>query len=210
MIGLVAAYAVHNGRRRAGPPVPFDAREGAAALWHGKWELLLPVVVLGAFFSGYATILETSALTALYALVVQVFIHRNISIGRPLRRVFAASAATIGGVLLILVVAYGLTAYLIDADVPGTIASWTRQHVHSRLVFLLILNVFLLAVGCVMDMYSAILVVAPIVLPTRCPVWHPSGPPRDHLCRKPGTGLHHAARGIESVSRGAAVRAAAA
>ena len=76
---------------------------------------------------------------------------------------FAASAATIGGVLLILVVAYGLTAYLIDADVLGTIASWTRQHVHSRLVFLLILNVFLLAVGCVMDIYSAILVVAPIV-----------------------------------------------
>ncbi len=165
MIGLVAAYAVHTGRRQARPPVPFDAREGAAALWHGKWELLLPVVVLGAFFSGYATILETSALTALYALVVQVFIHQNISIGHPLRRVFAASAATIGGVLLILVVAYGLTAYLIDADVPGTIASWTRQHVHSRLVFLLILNVFLLAVGCVMDIYSAILVVAPIVLP---------------------------------------------
>jgi tripartite ATP-independent transporter DctM subunit len=79
--------------------------------------------------------------------------------------VFAASAATIGGVLLILVVAYGLTAYLIDADVPGTISLWTRQHVHSRLMFLLILNVFLLAVGCVMDIYSAILVVAPIVLP---------------------------------------------
>ena len=165
MIGLVAAYAVHTGRRRARPQVPFDAREGAAALWHGKWELLLPVVVLGAFFSGYATILETSALTALYALVVQVFVHQNIPIGRPLRRVFAASAATIGGVLLILFVAYGLTAYLIDADVPSTIASWTRQHVHSRLVFLLILNVFLLAVGCVMDMYSAILVIAPIVLP---------------------------------------------
>jgi C4-dicarboxylate transporter, DctM subunit len=165
MIGLVAAYAMYAARGRRMPRVPFDAREAVVALWHGKWEVLLPLFVLGAFFGGYATILETSALTAGYALVVQVLVHRNLRIGQPLHRVFAASAATIGAVLIILVVAYGLTAYLIDADVPGTIASWTREHVHSPLMFLLMLNVFLLAIGCVMDIFSAILVVAPLVLP---------------------------------------------
>lgn len=165
MVGLVAGYAMYAAPRRTGPRIPFNAREAVAALWHGRWEVLLPIVVLGAFFGGYATILETSALAALYALVVQVLIHRNIRIGQPLRRVFAESAATIGGVLIILVVAYGLTAYLIDADIPGTVASWARQYVHSPLVFLLLLNVFLLAVGCVMDMFSAILVIAPLVLP---------------------------------------------
>ena len=165
MIALVAAYAVYASRHRARPRVRFDAREGVAALWHGKWELLLPLFVLGAFFGGYATILETSALTALYALIVQVLIHRNIAIGRPVIRVFATSAATIGSVLIILVVAYGLTSLLIDADVPGAIAAWTRQHVHSPVMFLLMLNVCLLGVGCVMDMFSAILVIAPLVLP---------------------------------------------
>lgn len=165
MIGLVAAYAMNAARRRALPRIAFDAREGAAALWHGKWEVLLPIVVLGAFFGGYATILETSALAAVYALVVQIFIHRNIASARSLRRVFSASVATIGSVLIILVVAYGLTSYLIDAQVPEAIASWTRRHVHSPLVFLLMLNLILLGVGCVMDMFSAILVVAPLVLP---------------------------------------------
>jgi C4-dicarboxylate transporter, DctM subunit len=165
MIGLVTTYAMNVARRRAMPRISFDAREGVAALWHGKWEVLLPIVVLGVFFGGYATILETSALAAVYALVVQVFIHRNLRSGESLRRVFSATVATIGGVLIILVVAYGLTSYLIDADVPATITAWTRQHVHSPLMFLLMLNLFLLGVGCVMDMFSAILVVAPLVLP---------------------------------------------
>lgn len=165
MIGLVAAYAVAAAGRRGVRRTAFDAGEALRALWHGKWEVLLPVVVLGAFFGGYATILETSALTAGYALIVQVFIHRDIRLGPPLRRVLAECVATIGGVLIILVVAYGFTSYLIDADVPSRLMSWTRTHVSSPLTFLLLLNVFLLVVGCVMDIFSAILVVAPLVLP---------------------------------------------
>jgi len=165
MIGVVVAYAMCAATRRRLPRVSFDRREALGALWHGKWELLLPLAVLAAFFGGYATILETSALTALYAFVVQVLIHRNIRLGQPLRLVFAESVATIGGVLIILVVAYGFTASLLDADIPARLVTWTRQHIDSPLMFLLALNVFLLAVGCVMDIFSAILVVAPIVLP---------------------------------------------
>lgn len=165
MIGMVAVYGAWAAGRRRVPRSAFDVHEALSAVWHGKWEVLLPIVVLGAFFGGYATILETSALAALYAFIVQVFIHRNIRIGQPLRRVFAESVATIGGVLIILVVAYGFTSYLIDADVPSRLMMWTRRHIDSPLVFLFALNVFLLAVGCVMDIFSAILVVAPLVLP---------------------------------------------
>jgi tripartite ATP-independent transporter DctM subunit len=165
MIGVVVAYAMWEARRRGVPRTRFDGREAMAALWHGKWELLLPVLVLGAFFGGYATILETAALTALYAFVVQVGIHRNIRVGTPLRRVFAESVTTIGGVLVILVVAYGLTSYLIDADVPGQLMAATRAHIDSRFVFLLALNGFLLGVGCAMDIFTAILVVAPLLVP---------------------------------------------
>jgi C4-dicarboxylate transporter, DctM subunit len=162
VVGLYGIWGARGGRVRRGS---FDAREAAAALWHGKWEFLLPVFVLGAFFGGYATILETSALTALYAFIIQVFIHRNIRIGAPLRLVFAESVATIGGILLILVVAYGFTSYLVDADVPGRLIAGTRTYVHSPLVFLLALNVFLLLVGCFMDIFTAILVAAPLIVP---------------------------------------------
>ncbi len=165
MIMVVAGYGIRTAGIARVPRARFDGREALAALWHGKWEVLLPVFVLGAFFGGYATILETSALTALYAFVVQVFVHRNIRIGSPLRKVFANSVATIGGVLIILVVAYGFTSYLVDADVPGRLMAVTRHYVHSPFVFLLVLNLFLLIVGCLMDIFTAILVVAPLVVP---------------------------------------------
>lgn len=165
MIAVVMVYAMWEARRRGVPRSQFDRREALAALWHGKWELSLPVLVLGVFFGGYATILETAALTALYALVVQVGVHRNIRIGAPLRRVFSESVTTIGGVLVILVVAYGLTSYLVDADAPAQLMTATRAHIDSRFAFLLALNGFLLGVGCAMDIFTAILVVAPLVVP---------------------------------------------
>jgi C4-dicarboxylate transporter, DctM subunit len=164
---LIALAAVHGIRRGNAAGVPrgrFDGREAARAVWHGKWEVLLPIVVLGAFFGGYATILETSAITAVYALVVQVFIHRNIRLN-ALRRVFADCVTTIGGVLIILAVATGLSSYLVDAQIPAALIDWTRTSVSNKYVFLLGLNLFLLAVGCVMDIFSAIFVVVPLIAP---------------------------------------------
>jgi C4-dicarboxylate transporter, DctM subunit len=165
MIALVAAYGMREGARHNVRRTPFDLREAVASLWHGKWEFLLPVFVLAAFFGGYATILETSALTALYAFIVQVGIHRNVGLGADLRAIFANSVATIGGVLIILAVAVGFSEYLVDANVPAQLVEWTRAYVGSRAMFLITLNVFLLGVGCFMDIFSAIFVVAPLVAP---------------------------------------------
>ncbi len=164
LMALAAGYGISRGVRSGVTRTPFDPREAAAAAWHGKWEFLLPFVVLGAFSGGYATILDTSALAAVYAFVVQVFIHRNIAF-RDLRRVFADCVTTIGGVLIILAVAVGFTSYLVDANIPAQLVELTQRYISSPMVFLLALNVFLLIVGCLMDIFSATFVVVPLITP---------------------------------------------
>jgi tripartite ATP-independent transporter DctM subunit len=125
----------------------------------------MPALVLVSMFSGLATAVEASAITALYALVVQAFIHRDLSIRRDLLRAFTECVTVIGGVLIILGVAVGLTNYLVGAQVPAKLLEWARGHITSRLMFLLVLNLFLLAVGWLMEIFAAIVVVVPLIVP---------------------------------------------
>jgi tripartite ATP-independent transporter DctM subunit len=162
---MMAALAFRAGLRVPGSRHRFDWREALAASWAGKWELLLPVVVLASFLGGYATLVESAALAALYAFVTQVFVHRDLSVPRDMRRVFTECAVTIGGVLVILGVAVGFTNYLVDAQVPARLLEWTQAHIGSQAMFLLGLNLFLLVVGCLMDIYSATFVVVPLIVP---------------------------------------------
>jgi tripartite ATP-independent transporter DctM subunit len=118
---------------------------------------------LGALFSGRATLVETSALTALYALVITAFVHRDFSFAKGLQQAFRECIVLIGGVLIILAVAKGFTAYMVDVDIPFRLLEWTQAHIESPLLFLLALNVFLLIVGCIMDIFSAIVVVVPLI-----------------------------------------------
>jgi C4-dicarboxylate transporter, DctM subunit len=144
--------------------VPFRWHEAAAAAWNAKWEVLLPFVVLGSLLSG-ATTVQSSALAALYALVIQRFVHRDLPGFGDLRRVMSDCISIVGGVLVILAVAVGLTNYLVDAQVPKALVDWTRENIHSPLVFLLCLNLVLLVVGCLMDIFTAIIVVVPLIVP---------------------------------------------
>jgi tripartite ATP-independent transporter DctM subunit len=130
-----------------------------------KWELLLPFVVLGSLFYLYASTVESAALTAMYALIVQTAIHRELTIGRDLLRVLVECLTIVGGVLIILAVAQGLTRYLIGAGIPDAMLEWTQLYVHSPLTFLLLLNLFLLIVGCLMDIFSATVVIVPLIVP---------------------------------------------
>jgi tripartite ATP-independent transporter DctM subunit len=164
MTGLIAAWGVREGLRSGVARARFDAREAAAAAWAARWELLLPVVVLGALLSGWATPVESAALAALYALAVVFVVHRDLGPG-DLARVLAGCATLVGSVLVILGVAVGLTGYLVDAQVPAALLEWTRAHVGSRAAFLLGLNLFLLLVGCLMDIFSATVVVVPLLVP---------------------------------------------
>jgi tripartite ATP-independent transporter DctM subunit len=142
-----------------------DWREAGKAVWEAKWELMLPLVALASLFAGFATPVEAAALTALYAFVVEVFLYRDLKIARDVPRVMAECGLLVGGVLLILGVALGFTNYLIFAEIPARGLAWVTATIHSRWIFILLLNLFLLVVGCLMDIYSAIIVVVPLIVP---------------------------------------------
>jgi tripartite ATP-independent transporter DctM subunit len=164
LVGLIAAWGMREGMRGATERRPFSWREAGAALWQEKWELLLPVVALGAIFGGFATLVEAAAYTALYALIVELLIRRALP-WRQLPAVLVECSVLLGGVLLILGVAQGLTSWMVDAQIPSRLLEWTEGTIDSRIVFLLCLNLLLLAVGCLMDIFSAIAVVVPLILP---------------------------------------------
>ncbi len=165
MLLIVAWWGGREGVRSGVAPQSFDAAEAGRALWDAKWELLLPVIVLAGLFGGFATLVEAAALTALYAFVVETFVYRDLQMRRDAARVMSECGILVGGVLLILGVALGFTNYLIDAQVPARGVLWVRATISSPLVFLFLLNLFLLAVGCLMDIFSAIVVVAPLIAP---------------------------------------------
>jgi C4-dicarboxylate transporter, DctM subunit len=142
----------------------FDGGEAWAAFWDAKWELLIPVVSLGGIFSGLATPVEAAALTALYALVIETLVYRDLQWGK-LVGVMRECGLLIGGVLLILGVAQGLTNYLVDAQVPSLLVDFVTSHVDSKFVFLACLIVILLLLGCMMDVFSAIIIVVPLLVP---------------------------------------------
>lgn len=162
---LIAAWGVREGLVTGAVRTPFVMRDALASVWTAKWELSMPIVVLGSIFSGYATPVESAALVAFYALVVQAVVHRDLSIRRDLLRVFTECIVIVGGVLVILGVAVGLTDYMIGAQVPDRLLAWTTTYIESPLVFLLCLNLFLLVVGCLMDIFSATVVVVPLIVP---------------------------------------------
>lgn len=164
-IALVAGFVVFATRRFAGKRTPFRLREAARALWVAKWEAAIPVVVLSVVILGVATLVEAAALTVLYALFVEFVVHREGKTLADLVRIGGNAVTLIGGVLLILGAALGFTNYLVFADLPSAAVEWVQSFVVSPLFFLLLLNVFLLVTGCLMDIYSAVVVVVPLIAP---------------------------------------------
>ena len=164
MVGLVAAWGLRQAPARL-ERRPFDAAEARAALWDAKWELALPVVAFAGLFGGVATPVEAAAVTAVYAFVVETIVYRDLDLRRDVPRVMVQAGLLVGGILLILGVALGLTNYLVDARIPERAVDWVTGAVHSRWVFLLLLNLFLLVAGCFLDIFSATVVLVPILLP---------------------------------------------
>jgi tripartite ATP-independent transporter DctM subunit len=165
LVMVVAGWGAYQGWRRGVVRTPFIARDAGAAAWEAKWELLLPVVVLGGIVGGYTTLVEAAAITVLYALIVECLIHGGLSVRGDLPRIFIECATLIGGFMIILSVALGFTNYLILAQVPMQALEWVQARIESPLVFLLALNLLLIAVGALMDIYSAIVVIVPLIAP---------------------------------------------
>ncbi len=167
MFAIIAAWGVcREQRRQPDEERPeFDWRRVRAALHGAKWELSLPVVAVLALVSGFATPVEAAALTALYAFVITTIIRRDLDIVRDVPRVVAECGLMIGGILLILGVALSFTNYLVDAQIPDMLVAWVTRTIEHPWVFLLALNVLLLAAGFIMDIYTAIVVLVPLIVP---------------------------------------------
>ncbi|MBI4662784.1 MAG: TRAP transporter large permease subunit [Verrucomicrobia bacterium] len=165
LVTLTALWGISRGPKESSSRPSFNWHEASGAIWEAKWELLLPVVALVALFGGFATPVEAAAVTALYAFFVETVVYRDLKLARDIPRVMSECGLLVGGVLLILGVALGFTNYLIDAQVPTKGVEWMTGAIKSKYVFLLVLNVGLLLVGCLMDIFSAIVVVVPLLVP---------------------------------------------
>jgi C4-dicarboxylate transporter, DctM subunit len=165
MLAMTAVWGLIVGRRGKAAVQRLNWAEIRGAVWEAKWELLLPAVAFVALFSGFATPVEAAAVTALYAFIVEAVIYRDLKITKDIPRAMADCGLLIGGVLLIWGVALGVTDYMVDSELVVRAVEWTTRTIHSPWVFLLLLNLFLLIVGCVMDMYAAIVIEVPLLVP---------------------------------------------
>jgi tripartite ATP-independent transporter DctM subunit len=165
MVILVSAYGVSQGVRHGAERSRFSLAEARRAIWEAKWELALPVIVLYGLFGGLGTLVEAGAITVVYSFVVECLVSRQF---RPLRdfgRVAVECVVVVGGVLMIVGVAVGLTNYLVTAQVPDMLIAWVQANIHSKYEFLLLLNLVLLVKGSFMDVFSAIIVMVPLITP---------------------------------------------
>ncbi|HEY3383953.1 MAG TPA: TRAP transporter large permease subunit [Vicinamibacterales bacterium] len=165
LVVITAIYGMVIGRQAGRERQRFTLGEVARATWHAKWELLLPVMIVALFLSGFATMLQTAAAALAYTVVVECFITRDLGIFRSLPAALLKAAALMGAVLILLSIAMGLTIYLVDVQLPDMLLAWVQAHIHSEVVFLLALNVLLLVLGSVVEIYSAIIILAPLIAP---------------------------------------------
>jgi C4-dicarboxylate transporter DctM subunit len=164
MVLALCAIAMVTAVRSKVPRIPFQPAEVLPALKVSAGEVLIPIIILGTFLGGLTTLVETAAITVLYVLLLETVIHRDLHL-RQLPGVFIKAIAIMGGVLAILSVAKGLSYYIVDQEIPMRLVEWMQSYVHSKFLFLILLNVALLIVGCFMDIFSAIIVVVPLIAP---------------------------------------------
>jgi tripartite ATP-independent transporter DctM subunit len=164
---LVVALAIYSVRQGVASHIerrPFEIRKIWIALKNVAWEIPLPFFIIGGIYGGYFTATEAAAVTAFYVFIVEVFIYRDLKFTTDVPRVMKESMVLVGAILMILATAMGLTSFLIDQQIPQKLFELIRQYVESKILFLIILNVFLLAIGMMMEIFSAIVVV-PLIVP---------------------------------------------
>ena len=164
LVVLLSVFSITRAVKADVPKTAFQVSEVYSALKEAAWELPLPVVVLGGIYSGKFAVSEAAAITAVYVLFVEVIVYRDIG-WRALPEIMKKSMVLVGGVLIILGAAMGLTNYLIDAEIPMQLLDFFKTRIESKILFLIVLNLFLLAVGCTMGIFSALVVVVPLLSP---------------------------------------------
>jgi tripartite ATP-independent transporter DctM subunit len=163
MLVMLALYSMMQPRDRSRRE-PFNRQVAIAAILDAKWEIPLPLLVLGGIYGGYFAVSEAAAVTAVYVLIVEVFIIREIKIS-GLPAIMRESMMLVGGIMIIVGVSLASTNYLIDAEVPTRLFAFIQSHIDEKLTFLILLNLFLLVLGMMLDIFSAIVIIVPIILP---------------------------------------------
>jgi C4-dicarboxylate transporter, DctM subunit len=162
MILIVSAFAITRSTRSS---ESFSWPEARSALLDAIWELPLPFLILVGIYGGFFTVTEAASVTVVYVILVETFIYKDLDVFKDLPGLMKDSMVLVGSILIILGTAMGFTNYLVDEQVPMTILATMKEYIHDPLTFLMVLNVFLLIVGCMMDIFSAIIVVVPLIIP---------------------------------------------
>jgi len=164
MITLLALWARWTTHDLVIEKTTFSMAEALSAVKEAAWELPLPFFIIIGIFSGFLTISEVSAVTALYVLIVELFIYKEIKFSQ-LIDVMSDAMQMVGGILLILGVSMAFTNYLIDAEIPMLMFEWIKSNISDQLTFLILLNIFLLLLGAILDIFSALIIVVPLIVP---------------------------------------------
>ncbi len=162
---VLGAYGIYQSRGIKRAKYVFNAKELKDSMWEARYELPLPIFVLGGIYGGIVTATEASALSAFYVLIANCFFTKDLNLKNDIPKVIIESLTLVGAILLILCCALGLTNYLVDEEIPMKILEAMRTLITNKYAFLMVLNIFLLIVGCLMDIFSAIIVVVPLILP---------------------------------------------
>ena len=165
MIGILGLYGMWKSTQFKIPRVPFDFKEARAALREAAWEVPLPFLILFGIYGGIFTVTEAAAVTVVYVLVIETWVYKDIHPLRQLPQLMINSMVLVGTILIILGTAMGFTSYLVDEQVPMQAMEFMKIYIDDQLTFLIVLNVFLLIVGCMMDIFSAIIVIVPLIVP---------------------------------------------
>ncbi|MEE8340774.1 MAG: TRAP transporter large permease subunit [Candidatus Neomarinimicrobiota bacterium] len=164
LIVLIGIWAVYQGKVQKIERLPFEWKKVFSSTKESIWEILIPIFILLGIFTGYMTLVETAAALVIYVLIIEIYIYKDFK-WKNIPKIIIDCTALIGGVLIILGVAMGLTSYLVDAQIPLKLLAWVKTAISSKYVFLLLLNILLLAVGSLMDIFSAIIVFVPLLAP---------------------------------------------
>lgn len=164
MLGLLILFSMYKSPAKKEKRRRYSAGEIRAGLAEAAWELPLPIIILGGIYGGFLLASEAAAVSALYVLIVEVFIYKDISISQ-LPGIMAKSMMLFGGILVILAASMASTNFLVDQQIPMHLFHFIKTYISSKYTFLLLLNVFLLIVGCMLDIFSALVLVVPLILP---------------------------------------------
>jgi len=164
-IAVLAIYAMIIGSKAGVVQTKFSFKEALSATKGVAWELPIPFIILIGIYAGIFTAGEAAIVVALYVFIVEVFIYKDLKLFEDVPRIMKESMLLVGSIFIIIGLALGLTNFLVDQQVPARLLAWTKTYIDSKITFLILMNIFLLVVGCLLDVFSSILVVLPLIIP---------------------------------------------